>query len=244
MAKIADIAAEDREGLIIIKHPSSGAEKAFLRTACAVRWGNPEEIDRSLSQTAIVLAGEGEDHRITVMRSYQGEGSVIRKRAIELKDMFLVKRIFAPPEPPGQFEALQREDGLQKYYPAPPFKDLMGHPVYRVNTIEECQRVWPSFRNRRLRASVIAHDPRFLGDIPAAALMVEDLIAARKVNIDLLLAPGLEAARKKQMQERLKDILYLAMIGLVWEMFQSIRPPRRDREDQSPVWNPYYNRRR
>jgi hypothetical protein len=246
MGGIKDRHAEYREDdcVILITHPVSGAKKAFRRTAMAIAWGNPLEIDKTLSNSAIVLAAEAEDHKITVLRAFDADVSLVRRKAIEWKDTFLANRLYAPPEPKGQYEALLREDGLTRYQRKPPYINLLGKPVYKVSD-DNVRDHWPSYRNRKTRVSVVPHDNRLLVDFEAASLLVENLIANRHVDFDLVLVPTLEAARKKQLRERLQDVAYRAMVGVVWELYQTMRPAGEgNNSEEKPVWNPWYNRKR
>lgn len=192
-------------------------DKRFLRIHGAIAWGDPSADDPVETGHAVVIAGEYEDYRISIRRQFQGKFLDLCDELIRLKDEFLVSAFWVPPEPEGMLQQLLELDGLTRYIVIK--RDQHYRTIYRV---QDPETKWPSFRAERPTAILPVYSETYLADFESCRIKVDSLIRADRVRGDMkMLGPLEKELSGLSAGEAAKRPLFRALVGVVWQLWQT-----------------------
>ena len=126
---------EEKDGLLVLSSPNAPRFKMF---SLGLGYADPTS-DESLH--ACVLAGKTSDDRIIIMAEFLGILEDVLWECVNLKDRFLVKRLWVDTRDKELLRLILDVDGLTKYRNLG--LDNFGSPIY-----EHRATTWPHFRDR------------------------------------------------------------------------------------------------
>jgi hypothetical protein len=177
---------DTQSGLFLVPSAVTGAVKGFYSIAGAFAWGNAASANDKERLHALVVAGEAEDGAVVSIREVQAPWAGLVNRAIDLKDAFLLTRLYAPEQPPGLLHDLRNVEGLTKYTVVGRRGEL---PIYEET---EPTKRWPCFREFTHKAYVIALPTTLTGDMESAYEAVSNGIASKKILVDKTFCPTVD----------------------------------------------------
>jgi len=126
---------EEKDGLLVLSSPAAPRFKLF---SMGLGYADPT-VDESLH--ACVLAGKTSDDRIIIMAEFLGILEDVLWECVNLKDRFLVTRLWIDTRDKELLRLILDMDGLTTYKRLG--LDNFGSPIWASRAI-----TWPHFRNR------------------------------------------------------------------------------------------------
>ena len=126
---------EEKDGLLVLSSPTAPRFKLF---SMGLGYADPT-VDESLH--ACVLAGKTSDDRIIILAEFLGILEDVLWECVNLKDRFIVKRLWVDTKDKELLRLILDMDGLTKYRSLG--LNNFGDPIY-----ENSSKTWPFFRDR------------------------------------------------------------------------------------------------
>jgi hypothetical protein len=213
---------DEATGHFIVPHPLTGAVKHFHTLAGCIAWGDGSAADEAHREHAFVVGGEDEAGTVIMLRENRGPWEKLVPRVVDLKDIYLLPRIWVPGLPLRLASDLRdTSEGLCKYTVESRFHD---QPIYAEKTPHVR---WPYFQNWTTTARLTMLPTRITGEIQSVHESVGLAITEKRLLIDKTFCPQIDKLAGIQPGDALRLPLFLAFLWCSKMLMEGVETRRR-----------------
>jgi hypothetical protein len=147
----------------------------FKELVAGVGWADPDGADTAAENWAVLL-GLVEDGSVHIIEERYADIPRLCSMLTDLKDQYLIQRIFTDREKPQLLSLLWQHDGLTAYNSKG--KNAMGREQYWHK-----HNYWPHFRDRDTKARLIPLVEDMTADVQAYVEILRQRLARKELTI-------------------------------------------------------------